>query len=116
VTLVPRAFFFLFPLFTSLLIWHFYTMTLWREFGLQLRRALPKATAGDMCLAQSRRYVSHSATPWRTGEVANTHRWGLGTHKGLRPSLQGWKTAQRCFSGSAQAAHGHITPPKPGEE
>ncbi|CAI7669595.1 unnamed protein product [Penicillium pancosmium] len=91
-------------------------MTLWREFGLQLRRALPKATAGDMCLAQSRRYVSHSATPWRTGEVANTHRWGLGTHKGLRPSSQGWKTAQRCFSASAQVAHGHITPPKPGEE
>ncbi|KAJ5099579.1 hypothetical protein N7532_006580 [Penicillium argentinense] len=91
-------------------------MAIWRELGLQLQRAVPKATAGEMCLAQSRRYVTHSATPWRTGTVANTHRWGLGTYKGLRPSLQSLKTAQRSFSVSAQVAHGHITPPKPGEE
>ncbi|OQE19533.1 hypothetical protein PENSTE_c015G01908 [Penicillium steckii] len=91
-------------------------MALWREFGLQLRRALPRTSAGEMCLAQSRRYVSHSATPWGTGEVANTYRRGLGLYKGVQTPSQGWKSAQRSFSVSAQAAHGHLTPPKPGEE
>lgn len=92
------------------------TMALWREFGLQLRRALPRSSAREMCLAQSRRYVSHSATPWGTGEVANTYRRGLGLYKGVQSPSQAWKLARRSFSVSAQAAHGHITPPKPGEE
>lgn len=91
-------------------------MALWREFGLQLRRALPRSSAREMCLAQSRRYVSHSATPWGTGEVTNTYRRGLGLYKGVQSPSQAWKLARRSFSVSAQAAHGHITPPKPGEE
>ena len=110
-----------FPLLSFFFLCHFLflsigTMALWREFGLQLRRALPRTSAGEMCLTQSRRYVSHSATPWGTGEVANTYRRGLGLYKGVQTPSQGWKSAQRSFSVSAQAAHGHLTPPKPGEE
>ncbi|KAJ5176788.1 uncharacterized protein N7482_002665 [Penicillium canariense] len=91
-------------------------MALWRDFGLHLRRAVTKASAGDVCLALPRRYVSHSTTPWRTGGVANASRWNTGAKKSLRPESPSWKETQRCFSITAQAAHGHITPPKPGEE
>ncbi|OQD72741.1 hypothetical protein PENDEC_c019G01044 [Penicillium decumbens] len=90
-------------------------MTLWREFGQQMRRAVPKATSGEMCLAQSRRYIRHSTTPWRSAGIANSCRWNT-AQKSLRPSFQGWKSVQRSFSATAQVAHGHITPPKPGEE
>lgn len=110
----PLFFFFFFLCFFLFLISD--TMALWREFGLQLRRALPRSSAREMCLAQSRRYVSHSATPWGTGEVTNTYRRGLGLYKGVQSPSQAWKLARRSFSVSAQAAHGHITPPKPGEE
>ncbi|KAJ6107610.1 hypothetical protein N7523_008933 [Penicillium sp. IBT 18751x] len=86
-------------------------MALWREFGQQLRRAVPKAT-GELGLAQSRRYISHSP---KTAGVANSSRW-MSTQKSLRSSSHGWKLAQRSFSATAHVAHGHITPPKPGEE
>ncbi|CEJ60344.1 Putative 2Fe-2S iron-sulfur cluster binding domain protein [Penicillium brasilianum] len=88
-------------------------MALWREFGLQLRRALPKASTGDVCLARPRRF---STAPWRTGGVAKSSQWNTGASTGLRSVSQGWKETRRCFSVTAQAAHGHITPPKPGEE
>ncbi|KAJ5191511.1 uncharacterized protein N7498_010496 [Penicillium cinerascens] len=91
-------------------------MALWREFGQQLRRAIPKATTGEVCLAQSRRYISHTTTPWRTAGIAHSGRWNSGAQKRLHPSLQEWKSAQRSFSATAHVAHGHITPPKPGEE
>jgi hypothetical protein len=93
-----------------------YTMALWREFGLQLRRAVPKASAGDVCIARPRRYVSSSTAPWRTGGAANSSQWNTGAKDSLRSVSQGWKETRRCFSATAQAAHGHITPPKPGEE
>ncbi|KAJ5381517.1 uncharacterized protein N7496_003945 [Penicillium cataractarum] len=91
-------------------------MALWREFGLQLRRAVPKASTGDVCLARPRRYVSYSTAPWRTGGAAKSSQWNTGAKTGLRSMSQGWKETRRCFSVTAQAAHGHITPPKPGEE
>ncbi|KAJ5104713.1 hypothetical protein NUU61_002060 [Penicillium alfredii] len=90
-------------------------MILWREVGQQLRHAVPKTVAGDMCLAPSRRYLSHSTTSWKTG-VANSNQWNSSTRRSLQSPWQGWKRTQRCFSATAQAAHGHITPPKPGEE
>lgn len=90
------------------------TMALWQGFNQQLRRVLPKAT-GEACLTQSRRYVS-STIPRRIGGTVNVNQWGLGAKKGLQLSSQGWKSAQRSFSASAQAAHGHIHAPKPGEE
>ncbi|KAJ5785991.1 uncharacterized protein N7503_011203 [Penicillium pulvis] len=89
-------------------------MALWQGFNQQLRRVLPKA-AGEACLTQSRRYVS-STIPRRIGGTVNVNQWGLGTEKGLQLSSQGLKSAQRSFSASAQAAHGHIHAPKPGEE
>jgi hypothetical protein len=94
----------------------FSKMALGREFGQQLRRAVSKATTGEACLAQSRRYISHSTTPWRAAGIAHSSRWNAGAQKSIWPSLQGWKQAQRSFSATAQIAHGHITPPKPGEE
>ncbi|KAJ5689361.1 Adrenodoxin [Penicillium macrosclerotiorum] len=91
-------------------------MALWREFGLQLRRAVPKATAGDVCLAQSRRYVSHQTAPWRTGGVRHSSWLNSKAKKNPRVSSQSWTAIQRSFSVTVQAAHGHITPPKAGEE
>ncbi|KAJ5573837.1 uncharacterized protein N7459_008264 [Penicillium hispanicum] len=91
-------------------------MALWREMSRQLRRATPKAAAGEICLVQSRRYVSHSTTLWRTGTVANSCQWNPGARNSLQLPSQSWKWAQRSFSGSAHVGHGHITPPKPGEE
>lgn len=91
-------------------------MTIWREFGRQLRRAVPQASAGDVCLAQPRRYISQSPAQWRIGGIAQSSRWNSRTQQSLRQSPQVWKNLQRSFSATAQAAHGHITPPKPGEE
>ncbi|KAJ6110340.1 hypothetical protein N7486_002575 [Penicillium sp. IBT 16267x] len=89
-------------------------MALWQGFSQQLRRVVPKAT-GEACLTQSRRYVS-STIPRRIGGTVSVNQWVLGTKKGLQLPSQEWKSAQRSFSASAQAAHGHITTPKPGEE
>ncbi|CAG8246837.1 unnamed protein product [Penicillium salamii] len=82
-------------------------MVFWKEVGLQLRR-VPKTA--DICLTQSRRHLS--SRTWTNA--------GITTQRNTaRPSLQQWQgynTARRAFSVSAQAAHGHITPPKAGEE
>ncbi|KAJ6022074.1 hypothetical protein N7540_007578 [Penicillium herquei] len=86
-------------------------MALWQGFSQHLRKAVPK-TAGEVCLAQSRRYVS-SSIPRRLGSA---NRWDVSTKRSVQFPSQGWKSAQRSFSATSQAAHGHITPPKPGEE
>ncbi|KAJ5342971.1 Adrenodoxin [Penicillium brevicompactum] len=79
-------------------------MVFWREVGLQLRR-VPKSA--DI-LAQSRRHLSSKT--WSNGITTqrNTARRSL-------PQWQGYNTT-RSFTATAQAAHGHITPPKAGEE
>jgi hypothetical protein len=115
-TFVSDSLTFFSSLFCTLLKTAPYTMALWREVGLQLRRAVPKASAGDVCLARPRRYVSYSAAPWRTGGAAKSSQWNTGAKNSLRTVSQEWKETRRCFSATAQAAHGHITPPKPGEE
>ncbi|EPS34582.1 Adrenodoxin [Penicillium oxalicum] len=79
-------------------------MAIWRQFGLQLRRAAPKANYGTLGLTRPPRQFSHS-----TGQPFT----GLGKNGGLGP--QTWKF-RRSFSVTAHTAHGHITPPKAGEE
>ncbi|KAJ5182907.1 hypothetical protein N7492_000523 [Penicillium capsulatum] len=90
-------------------------MALWQGFSRQLCKALPKA-ARESGLAQSRRYVSHTTAPWSPREITNTSRWNAGAHNNLRTVSSRWQLVQRSFSATAQTAHGHITPPKPGEE
>ncbi|KAL2004188.1 hypothetical protein VTN02DRAFT_5837 [Thermoascus thermophilus] len=99
-------------------------MALWREACQQLRHTVPKVAAGDrICMAQSRRYLSGSAS--RRGiQVAES---GVASMN-MRRSGQTWREMRnrgqsrlfaqprRQFSATAGAAHGHITPPKPGEE
>lgn len=112
----PRTFFLLTPFPFSFRVGIIlYAMALWRGFSQQLCRAAPKAAAGEICLAQSRRYVSSTA-PWSSRGIANPSRWNARAHNNLRTQSQRLKSAQRSFSVTAQAAHGHITPPKPGEE
>ncbi|CAI7576383.1 unnamed protein product [Penicillium bialowiezense] len=78
-------------------------MVFWREVGLQLRR-VPKSDI----VTQSRRHLS--SRTWSTGITTqrNTVRRSL-------PQWQGYNTT-RSFTATAHAAHGHITPPKAGEE
>jgi hypothetical protein len=109
---LPRDPLFLFS-FNSpfcLIVLFTFKMVFWREVGLQLRR-VPKT---DICLTQSRRYLSSSRTWTNTGITtqprSNTAR------RSLQSPWQGYNAARRAFSVSAQAAHGHITPPKAGEE
>lgn len=100
------------------------TMSLWREACQQLRHAVPKVAAGDrICMAQSRRYLSGSAS--RRGiQVAesgvasmNMGRSGqIWREMRNRGQSQRFAQPRRQFSATAGTAHGHITPPKPGEE
>ncbi|KAJ5280241.1 hypothetical protein N7478_005613 [Penicillium angulare] len=89
-------------------------MALWQSFTQQLRRAVPKAS-GEVCLTQSRRYLC-STIPRRIGATSHANRWDHSVKNNLRSPSHGLKIAQRPFSVTAQASHGHITPPKPGEE
>lgn len=91
-----------------------YTMALWRGLSQQLCKAVPRA--GETYLAQSRRYVSHSAAPRSSRGITNRSRWNTSAQNNLRTVSPRWNLAQRGFSGTAHFAHGHITPPKPGEE
>ncbi|KAJ6070336.1 hypothetical protein N7467_011655 [Penicillium canescens] len=87
-------------------------MAFWRQVGQQLCR-VPK-TASDIGLTQSRIYLTSSRT--RTIGTTTQLRSTLAVHRSLQSSWQGYSAARRSFSVTAQAAHGHITPPKPGEE
>lgn len=87
-------------------------MVFWRQVGQQLFR-VPK-TASDIGLTQSRRYLTSSRT--RTIGTTTQPRSTLAVHRSLQSSWHGYSAARRSFSVTAQAAHGHITPPKPGEE
>lgn len=82
-------------------------MAFWREVGLQLRR-VPKSA--NICLSQSRRHLS-SRTWINTGVTTQPRTTA-------RRSVQQWQghNITRAFSVTSPTAHGHITPPKPGEE
>ncbi|KAJ5775563.1 uncharacterized protein N7511_000574 [Penicillium nucicola] len=86
-------------------------MAFWRQVGQQLCR-VPKTATSDICLTQSRRYLSSSRTIGTTTYPRST----LPTPQSLQSSWKGYSAARRSFSVTAQAAHGHITAPKPGEE
>ncbi|GAD97358.1 2Fe-2S iron-sulfur cluster binding domain protein [Paecilomyces variotii No. 5] len=96
-------------------------MPLWREASLQLRYAASKAAAGDrICLAHSRRFLSSSVTRrgvQNAGQNISIRR-SIHIWNGLRSQGQSHSAAlaRRRFSATAGQAHGHITPPKPGEE
>ncbi|CAI7616621.1 unnamed protein product [Penicillium palitans] len=87
-------------------------MTFWREVGQQLRR-VPKT--GDVCLTQSRRCLSYSRS-WKNTGITTPIRSQIKAQRSLQSPWQGYNTSRRAFSVTAQAAHGHITPPKAGEE
>ncbi|KUL84913.1 hypothetical protein ZTR_07877 [Talaromyces verruculosus] len=81
-------------------------MTLWREAGHQLRRAASRTVSVD------RRHISGLSGARKqllqSTKVSQTVR---------RDSyLRGIVQSRRRFSVTSVAAHGHITPPKPGEE
>jgi hypothetical protein len=88
-------------------------MAFWRQVGQQLCR-VPKNATNDVCLSQSRRYLSSATT--KTIRITTQPRSTLPAHRSLQSPWQGYSAVRRSFSATAHAAHGHITPPKPGEE
>lgn len=99
------------------------SMSFWREACQPLRRIASRATAGSersyyVC-QQSKRYMSN-------GNLKSTQQRLLSTPAGIAvrevhaPRVCSWHSvkqqARRQFSLTAGAQHGHITPPKPGEE
>ncbi|KAF7716689.1 Uncharacterized protein PECH_008613 [Penicillium ucsense] len=91
-------------------------MAICRQLGLQLRRTARKVNTGDVWLAQPRRFVSHSTGLRKIGETSTLRRSSVGSGKDFSSESRTWKLSKRAFSATTHAAHGHITPPKPGEE
>ncbi|EED18026.1 2Fe-2S iron-sulfur cluster binding domain protein [Talaromyces stipitatus ATCC 10500] len=81
-------------------------MTLWREAGLQLRRAVSRTASID------RRYIS--GLNGARKQFLQSTKIGQTVHRDSH--LQNIALSRRQFSATSVAAHGHITPPKPGEE
>ncbi|KAJ5908916.1 hypothetical protein N7495_001598 [Penicillium taxi] len=71
--------------------------------------------AGDIGIIQSRSYASRAMAPRRIGGAVSLIKSNSSAQHGILSSLRA-QLSQRAFSVTAQAAHGHITPPKPGEE
>ncbi|OKL64560.1 hypothetical protein UA08_00346 [Talaromyces atroroseus] len=80
-------------------------MTLCREAAQQLRLAASRTGAVERSLRTSRRHFSGliQSTKPRQSIPRKSH-------------LQSFAQSRRQFSATPSAAHGHITPPKPGEE
>ncbi|KAL4923730.1 2Fe-2S ferredoxin-type domain-containing protein [Aspergillus undulatus] len=85
-------------------------MPFWKDAGLNvLRHAV---TGEHVCRSQSARFLSYTSRVPR----ASCSRMSMTARKtNLRRS---WKQIEtpRSFSASSRMQHGHITPPKPGEE
>ncbi|KAB8234670.1 hypothetical protein ETB97_004103 [Aspergillus alliaceus] len=94
-------------------------MSFWRETFLSFRHAVPKTVSGDrICRAQSKRFLTHSS---QTSRVTAPVRFSLQISRPWFPMSQArsWNGSNpgcRSFSATAGVQHGHITPPKPGEE
>ncbi|PWY79587.1 2Fe-2S iron-sulfur cluster binding domain protein [Aspergillus heteromorphus CBS 117.55] len=73
-------------------------MSFWKEACVNLRRAVPRS-AESLCRAPSK------LTANATGNILSPRPWKA-------PEAAG----RRSFSVTAGVQHGHITPPKPGEE
>ncbi|KAE8159882.1 2Fe-2S ferredoxin-type domain-containing protein [Aspergillus tamarii] len=94
-------------------------MSFWRETFLNLRHAVPKTVPGDRaCRAQSKRFLTYSSqSPRVTGpNQYSLHAKRPGFTMSQRRSWNGLSPECRSFSVTAVVQHGHITPPKPGEE
>ncbi|GES65660.1 2Fe-2S iron-sulfur cluster binding domain protein [Aspergillus terreus] len=94
-------------------------MSFWTEACLNLRHAVPKSLPSHgLCRAQSKRFLNSSTSVSRT--IASSQ--SLVARKSSLPvqAQQSWRTGmnagRRGFSATAGVQHGHITPPKPGEE
>ncbi|KAL4793365.1 2Fe-2S ferredoxin-type domain-containing protein [Aspergillus venezuelensis] len=89
-------------------------MAFWKDAGLNLLR---NAAAGERaCRSQSARFVSYSS---RVPRAPCSSRIQMTTRKSTLPRAQSpWKQIDtpRSFSASTRVQHGHITPPKLGEE
>lgn len=96
-----------------------FNMSIWREACLQLRHAVAKpATGNRLNLPQSKKCLYHSAPSARVANRTGLRpftRKDVGAWRGQQ-SWQVLKPTQRSFSVTAEARHGHVTPPKPGEE
>ncbi|KAE8349630.1 2Fe-2S ferredoxin-type domain-containing protein [Aspergillus coremiiformis] len=82
-------------------------MSFWRESFPNLRHAVLKTISGDrLCRAQSKRFLT-SSSQYSRAITPN------------RPSLHAKQpgfAVSRSLSATARVQHGHINPPKPGEE
>ncbi|KAL4936196.1 hypothetical protein BDV06DRAFT_205506 [Aspergillus oleicola] len=89
-------------------------MAFWKDASLNLLR---NAAAGERaCRSQSARSISYSS---RMPRAPCSSRIQMTTRKTASPRAQLlWKQVDtlRSFSASTRMQHGHITPPKPGEE
>ncbi|OJJ08050.1 hypothetical protein ASPVEDRAFT_143433 [Aspergillus versicolor CBS 583.65] len=89
-------------------------MALWKDAGLSVLR---HAVAGERaCRSQSARLLSYSS---RVPRVSRSNQTSIITGKTVfSRKQQRWGQAGtlRCFSAATRMQHGHITPPKPGEE
>jgi len=106
------AFYFLISQLTLIPI--FSPMVLWKDAGLSVLR---HAVAGEhACRSQSARFLSYSS---RVPRVSRSSRTPMTTGKTVfSREQQRWSQAgtPRSFSAATRMQHGHITPPKPGEE
>lgn len=94
-------------------------MSFWTEACLNLRHAVPKSLPTHrLCRAQSKRFLNSCTSVSRT--IASSQ--SLVARKSSLPvqAQQSWRSGvnagRRGFSATAGVQHGHITPPKPGEE
>ncbi|RAL01986.1 ferredoxin family 2Fe-2S iron-sulfur cluster binding protein [Aspergillus ibericus CBS 121593] len=90
-------------------------MSFWKEACLNLRHALPK-TGESICRSQSKRFLS-SSSPAQSSRFLGSSRLSINARRSFlnQPSWSA-PSGRRSFSVTAAAQHGHITPPKPGEE
>ncbi|KAL4894591.1 2Fe-2S ferredoxin-type domain-containing protein [Aspergillus ambiguus] len=95
-------------------------MSFWSEACLNLRLAVPKSLPSHrLCRAQSKRFLSSSLPVSRT--LASSRSSPASPKSSIlartqQPWPHGTNAGRRTFSATAGVQHGHITPPKPGEE
>ncbi|KAI9373767.1 2Fe-2S ferredoxin-type domain-containing protein [Aspergillus egyptiacus] len=89
-------------------------MPLWKDASLRLLRHA--VTGEHACRSQSARFLSYTS---RVSGPSSSRRTMMSRGRTILPQKeQLWKRVNmpRSFSATAGFQHGHITPPKPGEE
>ncbi|KAK2756439.1 hypothetical protein FQN54_005332 [Arachnomyces sp. PD_36] len=99
-------------------------MSFWRAISHQIHCSAPQAISGTERISiarQSRRYLSTAGSPngrricsWNNHASANLSWRGMRKNPNQIQTLS--RSRRREFSATPFAAHGHIDPPKPGEE